>query len=48
MVIKPIRRNIELADEITDEEIVIKGKKLTLRWFGELLLVWSEEDYPSD
>jgi hypothetical protein len=40
--LKKQNRNIELA-ELTDSKIVIKGKKLKVRWLDSYLLIWSKE-----
>jgi hypothetical protein len=42
-------KNIEL-EKTSDNEIVVKGKKLTLRWKtkkGNILEIWSEVDHPN-
>lgn len=40
--------NIELAKELSEKKIVIRGKRLRLRWLDKYILIWSKEDYPFD
>jgi hypothetical protein len=42
-------KNIEL-EKVSENEILVKGKKLTLRWKtknGDILEIWSEVDHPN-
>jgi len=38
------KHNIELPSTLNNNVITIKGNNLTLRWFGDCLLVWSDDD----
>lgn len=38
------KNNIELWGKLTDNNIIIKGNKLNLRWFDKCILVWSDKN----
>ena len=39
------RHNIYLSgNKLTENQIIIRGNKLNLRWFNKCILVWSDKD----
>jgi hypothetical protein len=41
---RKVKPNLELAT-VEDNRIVIKGKKLDVRWLDSYILIWSGEEH---
>jgi len=43
-----MKHNIGLPEMIGDKKIIITGERLTLKWIGKRILVWSRLDEEKD